>query len=287
MNAPSGNLRTVAVVGTGLIGTSIALALRKQGVCTYLRDRDPAVAAAAADRGAGILGSPPAVVDLAVVAVPPADIAAVLVECQNMGLARSYTDVGSVKSAPLAEAEAMGCNVTTYLGGHPMAGGERSGPGAAAPELFQDRAWVLTPLPETSSETFSIVVDFVDKVGAHPIVMTHAEHDRVVARTSHVPHVIAAALAACLDGADAEVLGLCGAGLNDATRIAAGDTTLWTQILRANATEVSKVLSEVIADLTAVAHTLSSDSIELPTLLRRGNNGRALLAGKHAGADHG
>ncbi|WP_069159906.1 prephenate dehydrogenase [Nocardia altamirensis] len=287
MNSPTNNSRTVAVIGTGLIGTSVALALRNQGIRTYLHDRNPAAAAAAAARGAGILGLPSTAVDLAVVAVPPAGIAAVLAEIQDKRLARAYTDVGSVKTAPLAEAEAMGCDLTTYLGGHPMAGGERSGPACARPDLFRDRNWVLTPLATTSAETLGTVIDVVRMTGARPIMMAHAEHDRIVARTSHVPHVIAAALAASLDSADDAMLGLCGAGIKDATRIAAGDTALWTQILRANATEVSKVLSEIAADLTAVSQALGSDVDAMTALLHRGNTGRALLIGEHRGADHG
>nr|WP_280455362.1 prephenate dehydrogenase/arogenate dehydrogenase family protein [Nocardia brasiliensis] len=221
------------------------------------------------------------------VAVPPTDIAAVLAEYQEKGLARTYTDVGSVKAAPLSEAEAIGCDLTTYLGGHPMAGGERSGPAAAAPDLFRARQWVLTPLPLTTPETISTVTDFVGMMGARPVMMTHAEHDRIVARTSHVPHVVAAALAACLDGADDAMLRLCGAGIKDTTRIAAGDTVLWTQILQANATEVSKVLAEIAADLTAASLALGSGSADMTTLLQRGNNGRALLTGERVGADHG
>jgi len=98
-----------------------------------------------------------------------------------------------------------------------------------------------------------------------------------VASTSHVPHLVASALAASLRRADDYVLQLCGAGIRDATRIAASDAQLWTDILRTNATEVSKVLFEIAGDLTAAAHALSTDATELTGLLVRGNAGRALL----------
>ncbi|MFE9575162.1 prephenate dehydrogenase [Nocardia sp. NPDC006044] len=275
------------MIGTGLIGTSVALALRENGVRTYLHDRDPAAAATAAARGAGVLGLPSSMVDLAVIAVPPSSIAAVLAECQANGLARCYTDVGSAKTEPLAEAEATGCDLTSYVGGHPMAGGERSGPVAATADLFRDRTWALTPLTCTRADALRSVMDFVGMTGARPLLMTHVDHDRIVARTSHVPHLVASALAASLAGADASVLRLCGAGVKDATRIAAGDVALWTDILRANATEVSKILSEIATDLASVAHSLQSDPGEVAGLLRRGNSGRALLIGEPAGVGNG
>lgn len=231
----------------------------------------------AASRGAGVAGPPPAMVDIAVLAVPPGSIAAVLAEHQAMGFARVYTDVGSVKAGPLAEAEAIGCDLTSYIGGHPLVGSEQSGPLGASATLFHDRVWVLTPETSTSQEAAAVAAELVSLTGARLVTMTHADHDRAVARSSHVPHLVASVLAAGLDGVDDAVLRLCGAGIRDATRIAAGDSALWTDILRANATEVAKVLSEVAADLTAASRSLSSGSTELTDLLCRGNAGRAAL----------
>ncbi|MFE9319709.1 prephenate dehydrogenase/arogenate dehydrogenase family protein [Nocardia sp. NPDC052278] len=204
-------------------------------------------------------------------------MATVLAECQARGLGRFYTDVGSAKAAPLAEAKAIGCDLTSYVGGHPMAGSERSGPHAASAQLFDGRIWALTPLAETCSDAIEAVVEFVGSTGARPVMMAHDEHDRIVARTSHAPHLVAAALAATLADADDPTLRLCGAGLRDATRIAAGDAGLWTDILRANATEIAKVLAEVASDLTTAAAALCVESGELTELLERGNAGRALL----------
>lgn len=276
---PDSSVRTVAVIGTGMMGTSVALALRARGAQVYLRDRDPAAAAVAAARGAGTVEAPPEPVDVAVIAVPPGDIAGVLARSQATGLARVYTDVGSVKAAPLAAAEAAGCDLTSYVGGHPMAGSERSGPMAASPALFLDRVWVLTPLATTKPEAMSLVVNLVELTGAQPVVMAHADHDRAVARTSHAPHLVASVLAASLDDADDSVLRLCGAGIRDTTRIAGGDAALWTDILSTNATAVSKVLSEIATDLAAAADAVSTDPSVLTNLLRRGNAGRARLTG--------
>jgi prephenate dehydrogenase len=272
-------LESVAVVGTGMIGTSIALSLRARGLQVYLRDRDPAAAAVAAARGAGTIEDPPGPVDVAVIAVPPGEIASVLAESQNSGLASVFTDVGGVKGAPLAAAEAYGCDLSRYVGGHPIAGSERSGPMAASPTLFLDRTWVLTPLSATDPDAISAVVELVELTGADPVMMTPADHDRAVAKSMHVPHLVAAALAANLDDADDSVLRLCGAGVLDTTRVAAGDAQLWTDILSLNATDVAKVLSEVAADLTAAAGAVAGDRTQLTTLLQRGNAGRALLTG--------
>jgi prephenate dehydrogenase len=276
-------LRTVAIVGTGAIGTSIALALRGHGVRTYLLDHDPDAASTASQYGAGAVGAPTEPVDLAVLAVPPHSVAEVLARHQASGLAHCYTDVASVKSDPLRHAQELGCSMTTYIGGHPIAGTERCGPAAATDTLFRDRVWALTPLPITATTTLTAACELVRLCGARPILLDHTRHDRLLARTSHVPHLVAAALAATLDGTDDMAMHLCGPGIRDATRIAAGDYELWTDIFRSNAVEVVKALAPIITALTAASQALTpSDapkeiSDDLTRLLLRGNAGRAAL----------
>lgn len=267
-------LRSVVIIGTGLIGTSVALALQRKDIQVYLRDSNPAAAAAAAQRGAGIIGRPPAPADVAVLAVPPSRIAEVLAASQAEGMAHVYTDVAGAKSALLAQAGAFGCDLGRFVGGHPMAGSESSGPSAASGSLFHGKTWVLTPTADTDERTLSLVRQLVRATGARPVLMTAGQHDRAVARASHVPHVVASALAASLARADDSVLAVCGTGIRDATRIAAGDPVLWDDILRANAAEVSAVLGEIAADLISVAHALLTGSPELTSLLERGNVGR-------------
>ncbi|WP_433716479.1 prephenate dehydrogenase [Nocardia sp. CA-084685] len=249
-------MREVAIIGTGMIGTSIALALRKQGILTYLCDRDPYTVAMAAARRAGVVGLPAAPVDIAVLAVPSSDIATVLAECQVKSLAHFYTDVGSVKVAPTADAEMIGCDVENYVGGHPLAGRTRSGPLAASADVFRDRPWALTPVADTSPAAIDAVVELVGLTGAHPVMMTPSEHDRAVARISHVPHLVASALAASIRGADDAVLRLCGSGIRDVMRFAADEAPLSTDILRANAIEVSKVLAEIATELNTMAGSM-------------------------------
>lgn len=278
----------VAVIGTGLIGTSVALALREKGSAVWLADADPAAAKLASDLGAGDLlpeaFAGPA--DVAVIAVPPGAVAATLADAQARALARYYTDVASVKQLPLAQARARGCDLGCYVPGHPLAGREKHGPAAARADLFLGRTWALCPAPETSSEATAAVTDLVLACGAAPVRADAAEHDRWVALISHAPHLVAAAVAARLETAPADALGLAGQGLRDVTRIAAGDTGLWTQILTGNAAPVAEVLAAVAADLAEAAQALTdgeSGEKNVVALLERGRAGVARIPGKHGG----
>ena len=279
----------IAVIGTGLIGTSIALALRGHGSTVWLTDSDPAAARLAVDLGAGELlpdaTNDPA--DVAVIAVPPAAVAATLAEAQTRNLGHSYTDVASVKQLPVADARNQGCDLTRYVPGHPLAGREKHGPAAARADLFLGRTWALCPLPETSEAAIQAVTDLVRTCGAVPLRTDPAAHDRWVALISHAPHLVAAAMAARLEEAPGEALDLAGQGLRDVTRIAAGDTALWTHILSGNAAPVAEVLAAVAADLAEAARVLAEDDDSdkaVAALLDRGQAGVARIPGKHGGA---
>jgi len=298
--------RQVVVIGAGLIGTSAALALRRGGTGVWLWDADPAAAALAADLGAGqVLGTidgsdgpAPGRCDLALLAVPPAEVAPVLARAQRAGLARWYTDVASVKAMTLARAREAGCDISRYVPGHPLAGRERCGPAAARADLFLGRAWALCPAPETSEAAVAAVTSMVTACGAEPVVTDAGTHDRWVALVSHAPHVVAAAMAAQLSrpSVPPEALALAGQGLRDATRIAVGDVDLWTQILTGNAAPVAAVLAEVAAGLADAARVLAgitgSGSPGAPApeagkhlalLLEQGRAGVARIPGKHGG----
>jgi len=279
----------ITVIGTGLIGTSIALALREHEAKVWLTDQDPAAARLAADLGAGqpLPATPTELADVAVIAVPPAAVAPTLAEAQTRNLAHAYTDVASVKQVPVTQARNQGCDLTRYVPGHPLAGREKHGPAAARADLFLGRTWALCPLPETSEAAIQVVTDLVRACGAVPVRTDPAAHDRWVALISHAPHLVAAAMAARLEETPGPALDLAGQGLRDVTRIAAGDTSLWTQILSANAAPVAEVLAAVAADLAEAARTLAdSDDPEkgVAALLDRGRAGVARIPGKHGGA---
>lgn len=289
-------MRTAAVIGTGLIGTSVALALTRRGVAVYLSDRDESVLRTAASLGAGEVGDPPVRVDLAVIAVPPAYVAQALESAQRRGLAAAYTDVASVKVGPQDAALTEGVDQVTYIGGHPLAGREISGPLGARADLFDGRPWVLTPTDATGRDALNRALELISLCGAVPVVMDAADHDHAVALISHTPQVISAIMAARLEHASEDAARVAGPGVRDVTRIAAGDPALWQEILAANATAVADVLDDYAADLhtaiTALRALAAGDAekrdvgrADLADLLRRGNAGQFRIPGKH-GAPH-
>jgi prephenate dehydrogenase len=287
-------VRTALVIGTGLIGTSAALALTGRGVTVHLVDHDPARARTAAARGAGTDEAAAGPVDLAIVAVPPAHVAATLADAMRRGLARGYLDVASVKGGPKRELEALGLDLAGYIGTHPMSGKEQSGPMAATADLFEGRPWVLTPTRDTDTEVLNLALELVALCRAVPVVMDADAHDRAVALVSHTPQLVSSMVAARLADADETAVRLCGQGIRDVTRIAASDPRMWVEILAANPGPVADVLAGVAADLEETVQALrslqSSDDDKrrdgatgVEGVLRRGNAGRARVPGKHGG----
>ncbi|OOC53231.1 MULTISPECIES: prephenate dehydrogenase [Nocardiopsis] len=291
-------VRRVAVVGTGLIGTSVALALRSRGVDVVLSDPDSASLRLACDLGAGHPleesadpSSAPA--DVAVIAAPPAAIPSVLRRAQDRGLAHVYTDVASVKASVLAEAERMGCDMATFVPGHPMGGREKQGPGAARADLFLGRSWALCPTGKADPQAVAAVAEIARLCGADPTVLDAGAHDRAVALVSHAPHVASSAVAARLVSGDGAALTLAGQGVRDVTRVAGGDPAMWSEILTHNAAPVAEVLEAMAADLAAAADALratagrahdgpSSQTLApVRDLLERGRSGHGRIPGKH------
>lgn len=288
-------MRTALVIGTGLIGTSAALALAGRGVTVHLVDHDAAQARTAAALGAGTDAPPEGPVDLAVVAVPPAHVAATLAEVIKAGAARGYLDVASVKGGPRRELEATGVDLSAYIGSHPMSGKERSGPLAASADLFEGRPWVLTPTRDTDTEVLNLALELVALCRAVPVVMDADAHDRAVALVSHTPQLVSSMVAARLREADETAVRLCGQGIRDVTRIAASDPRMWVDILSANPGPVADVLAGVASDLEETVRSLrslqaadagerSAGAAGIEDVLRRGNAGRARVPGKHGAA---
>ena len=290
----------VLIVGTGLIGTSVALALRERGTRVWLSDADPATARLAADLGAGTvipdLRDAKGIAGIAVLAMPPAVVGRELAFAQERAVADVYTDVASVKVLPVERARELGCDLASYVPGHPLAGRERQGPAAAQADLFLGRTWALCPLPETSPDALNAVTALAVACGADPVSTDPVTHDAWVALVSHAPHLVAAAMAARLapDSAPAGALRLAGPGLRDVTRVAAGDSDLWTQILSANAVPVAEVVAAVAEDLAAAARLLAGLAPRtagsgpdapagLTELLDRARAGVGRIPGKHGG----
>ena len=270
------------VVGTGLIGTSLGLALHG-AARVLLTDTDASALAVAVRRGAGEPWDGRETVRTAVVCTPPGAVAGELARLQ--GVSRTQTHVSSVQAAVQAGVDAL-CDPTTVCGSHPMAGSERSGPGAATGQLFAGRPWVLCPGPATSARALEDVEELVAASGASAVHLAPGEHDAAVALVSHLPQLAASALAAqLLDGGRAAAA-LAGPGLQDSTRIAGSDPRLWRDVLRLTAANVAALLAALARDLTAASDALgrvAADGADERALdavvevLRRGAAGRELV----------
>jgi prephenate dehydrogenase len=283
------NARTagpVLVVGTGLLGASIGLALRAEGVEVLLADSSPSALDLAVDYGAGRRpehGDEPALV---VVAVPPDQIAAMVARALEHHPSALVTDVGSVKQQPLTELRALGADDANYLGSHPLAGRERGGAISARADLFLGRPWVVTPHERTTPAQVRALEDLILDLGALPVRLTPAEHDASVAVVSHVPQLLASLMAARLVDAPTAAVGIAGQGVRDVTRIAASSPELWVQILGANAGAVVPVLDAVAEDLAELRDALREQGRPgarraVAEVLAAGNAGVARLPGKH------
>jgi prephenate dehydrogenase len=274
----------VLVVGAGLLGTSIALALRARGVDVALRDVSEEHLRTATGLGAANLDAATTRPRLVVVAVPP-DHLAVEVAVALTSIDAVVTDVGSIKVAPLVEVRRTAPDaLPRYVGSHPMAGSERSGPLAATAALFDGRPWAVTPHETSDPAAVEAVTDLARLCGATPVVLSPEEHDQAVARTSHLPHLLASLVAGRLIDAPAEHLALSGQGVRDVTRIAAGDPALWQQIVAANKDALTDLLHDVRQDVDTLLTALAAeDRAAIGALLGRGVAGTAVIPGKHGG----
>ena len=240
------------IVGVGLIGGSIGLALRADGWQVVGVDRDEqrladAVARGAIDRTA-LVDELPAC-DLAIVATP-VDATVGMVERLLAAGAGAVTDVGSVK-AEIAD----GITDPRFVPGHPMAGSEQDGLEGASADLFSGAMWVLCPTATTDDDVFAAVRDLVASLGANPIAIPAERHDLLVAVVSHVPHLTAATLMRLADGRATEhraLLRLAAGGFRDMTRVAAGHPAIWPDICVQNAEAIVDVLDELVRELSAV-----------------------------------
>lgn len=253
----------VHVIGAGLLGTSIGLALSGKGIEVWLSDVNHEHVRTACSLGAGSPlpadGSP----QLVVVSVPPDHVAKTVVLALEEGDA-VVTDVGSVKAGPLEEVtdHVAEPQLGRYVGGHPMAGNERSGPLAASASLFDARPWAVTPHVHASEEAVELVEALARACGATPLRLSPVEHDHAVARTSHLPHLLAVLAAGQLTDAQPDHLALSGQGVRDVTRVAAGDPELYSQIIRANAPHVRDGLIEIRDELSSLIGALAPDISE-------------------------
>jgi prephenate dehydrogenase len=287
---------TLQVVGAGLLGTSVGLALANSEWRVWIADTDASAQNLAADLGAGQGGWTPDAADLVLLAVPPLAIRAVMEQVSHQFPDATISDVASIKSQPQRDADAVGI-ATRFVGGHPMAGRERSGAAAAQSDLFDSRPWAICSSDDAAAERIALVERLARDCGADPIHFDATTHDAAVALVSHLPHVAACAVAGQLSSADPAAMTLAGQGLRDTVRVAGGEPALWTQILTANAAAVAPLISAVAEDLAQLANVLDEVKItneEVSTdrqvdkaidrFLRAGKDGHGRIPGKHGAA---
>lgn len=272
------------MVGTGLIGTSVALALRARGWRVTGFDQDQRAAEEALALGALDQLGEDRDAELVVVATPASAVAGLV----HRALERSrcpdelvVTDVASVKAEIAAAVDDR-----RFVPGHPMAGSEQEGAAGADPELFVGATWVLTPGEKTDAVAFRRLAGVVSALGAEVLAMRPSLHDELVAVVSHVPHLVAAALmtvAAERSESDQALLKLAAGGFRDMTRVAAGSAAIWPDICVANRDAIRATLAAVVERLEALGSLVAEEDRDgVRTILERARHARRNLPSRLA-----
>jgi prephenate dehydrogenase len=290
MTSPTeeGARRRALVVGTGLIGGSIALGLRRRGWHVSGLDTDEGRPFEAKEQGVIDAVQDDLEAEVIFVAVPATSVAQVVKDLLSAPGRRAdavVSDVSGVKTAIVGEADHP-----RFIGGHPMAGSEQIGLHGADPDLFEGAVWVLTPTAATDLESFDRLNGVVMSLGADVLVLSAADHDRLVAMVSHVPHLVAAVLMnAASAGAeqDGSLLRLAAGGFRDMTRVAAGHPGIWPDICAENAAAIVAALNALLAELSSVRDLIATrDRDGLLGVLETASAGRRNLPARIARPDH-
>ena len=280
----------IRIVGSGLIGTSFALSLKSQGHTLEMVDQNAANQRLARDLLAtpGEISPVEDLVDpeLIVIATPVDQIFSVLLaEFERYPQAR-FIDIGGLKSNLLLEvARIPGLNAR-FLGTHPMAGREVAGPAGARADLFEGRAWIVTPSSQTSPAFLASIKELISSTGASCFELEPEIHDERIALVSHLPQALSSLLGVVLSERDEDELTLAGGGLRDTSRLAASSPELWGPLLTLNASEVLPLLESLKGYIDILVNRLENgDAAGVGELIAQGNIGRANIPGKHGGKD--
>jgi len=259
------DIESAAIIGLGLIGGSLARDLSQRGICVRGYDadrshldaavRDGFVREALDDELTGVRGA-----DLVVIAVP-VDAAMHILEriAPFVAQARLVTDVGSTKTGIVALASRLGIG-NRFVGSHPMTGDHRSGWGASRSEMFSQARVYVCPTPEATPDTVNLAKEFWSSLGASALPMTAVEHDRKLAWTSHLPHMVSTAVVLALADAGVRHDEL-GPGGRDVTRLAGGSPDVWTAIARDNAGAIDAALASAEREIALLRGALSRSDI--------------------------
>jgi prephenate dehydrogenase len=272
-------LSHVKIIGSGLIGSSIGLALVAKGVAVTMVDIDEKAQSLAQDLMGGVTSDSP--IDIALIASPVSTVSSVINREFEQGLNFGFMDISSVKTNPVLEVSSTGFDMKNFLPSHPMAGREVGGAESARGDLFQGRPWIIDPTG-VDGDLLEKGRELIELCGGHLIEMGIEDHDRAVALVSHLPQILSSLLAAQLEGAPAEWLDLAGSGLRDTTRIAASSPDLWREIISANRIALQPLVEKAIEDLQDLARNLK-DVNRVDEFIKSGNRGRSMIPGKHGG----
>ena len=280
---PDGVFSRVAIIGLGLIGGSIAKALRAGGVYISAYDPDPKTLSeglklGVIDRQAASILDVVTDAELVILAMPVAGMQAVFNALKDLPETVVITDVGRVKQ-PIIDAAiaAFGSVPGQYVPAHPIAGSEKHGVGNANPDLFKQHKVILTPLPETDETAVEKVKLIWQGLGAEVTLMSVAHHDAVLAQTSHLPHLLAYALidTLSLQGNSLDIFDYAAGGLRDFSRIAASDPTMWRDIFQTNRAPLLEILDQYLTNLDEMRTLIQEDRMdELFTVLERSKAAR-------------
>ena len=272
-------VRSVRIVGAGLIGTSIGLALAAKNVPVEMVDVDSRNQGLAQDLTGAVSISDP---ELIILATPLRALSQVINEQYALNPNSTFMDVCSVKVEPLEKVKASKLPLRQFVGTHPMAGREVGGAESARADLFLSRSWIVTPDSQTEPAATAKVKALIQLLGASCVELDAGSHDAAVARVSHLPQIAATLLAGSLHGVAPAWLDLAGAGLRDTTRIAASDENLWKEIINSNSKEIKGLLTTLHNELGAMIDAVD-DEEKIAAIMRKGRDGRNLIPGKHGG----
>ena len=273
----------VAIVGVGLIGGSIGLALGERGLAKEIvgvgcrqASLDRALACGAIQTATTDLAAGVAAADVVIVATPVASVAHDVCRALEAAPAEALvTDVGSTKAKICAAVAAQEISHIGFVGSHPLAGDHRSGPEHARADLLEGKVVVVTPTAATLPATSERVQAFWEALGGRVVQMSPEQHDEALATTSHLPHLVASALAAATP---AECLPLAATGWADTTRIAAADPKLWAQIFAHNTPDVVAALDRLLDQLqTARSNLQAEDQQQMENFLQQAKRTRDAL----------
>ncbi len=271
-------LSHVKIIGSGLIGTSIGLALVQKGVAVTMVDSDVRAQKLARDlMNSGVDTQP----ELVIIATPIGSIMSAMKGEIERSVRYGFMDIASVKNKVKVDVQSLGIPSDRFLPSHPMAGREVGGAESARADLFQSRPWVIDS-SGVNPDLKGAALELIALLGAEAVEMESGEHDRAVALVSHLPQVISSILAARLESAPAEWLALSGSGLRDTVRIAGSDPALWREILTANAPAIAPLLQEVISDCQHLLANLTDERV-VSEVIASGQRGRNQIPGKHGG----